>query len=147
MNTRGRSRSARRLRHVIEGSAHVGDHRLALGGSADGIGGELDVSQRPVHVLRVDNEHGDTDCTKPLDGIRWRSAGSTGEHEVGAGIDDLLHVDAVEAAHDRHVCRLGRVIGDVLNLADDAVAGAEREQDLGLGWGEEHDLLRFGLEA
>ena len=56
----------------------------------------------------------------------------------------LLDVDAVEPGDDRDVRRLGREVGDVLDLADDAVAGADREQDLGRGGRQRDDLLGFG---
>ena len=69
---------------------------------------------------------------------------AAGDDEVGLEADDLLDVDAVERRDDRERARLGREVRDVLDLGDDAVARAEREQDLGRGRGQRHDLLRFG---
>ena len=130
---------------LVECAAHVRDQ----GGPSAGrptAAAVRSISASAPSTSCVDHEHGNAERAKSFDGIGWRAAGATCEDEVGAGVNDLLDVDAVEAAHHRHVGRLGRVVGDVLDLADDAVAGAEREQDLGLGRGEGHDPLRFGGE-
>ena len=65
------------------------------------------------------------------DGIGRREAVAAGDHEVGLERDDLLDVDRVEGRDVRDRLGLRRVEGDVLALADDPVADAEREQRLG----------------
>ena len=81
-----------------------------------------------------------------VDGLGRRAEVAAGDDEVGAEADDLLDVDALEGGDDRERVGLGRVVLEVLDLGDDAVARAEREQDLGRGRGQRHDLLRLGRD-
>ena len=104
-------------------------------------------SSTPGHVGGIDRQDGDVRPAQLVDrGLRGQAV-RVGDDEVGAEGHDLLDVDALVGGHDRHGVGGRRVLGDVLDLADHAVAGADREQDLGGGRRERHDLLRLGRQV
>ena len=74
-----------------------------------------------------------------------REAEPAGDHEVGAGVDDLLGVDRGEGRDVGQGDGLGGEVAAVIGR-DDPVAGTEVEQDLGRGRGQRDDLLRRGRE-
>ena len=129
---------------LVEAGPHrrseVAGRRAVAGRVAD----ELDVVEDALDVRGIDRQHRDVRPAELVDrGLRGQAV-PVGDDEVGAEGDDLLDVDALVGRHDRQIVGGRRVVGDVLDLADGPVAGADREQDLGGGRRERHDLLRLG---
>ena len=75
-------------------------------------------------------------------GVKPRPPATT---RSGSSADDLLDVDGRERGHVGQVDRGLRVVAAIVGR-DDAVAGADLEQDLGRGRGQRHDDLRLGRE-
>ena len=118
--------------------------RIALAGR---LAGQLDVLQDAVDVRRVDSQDRQIEVAQLVDGVLRRAAVRADDDEVRIEANDLLDVDALIGGDDRDIGRLGRVIGDVVDLAHNAVARAQREQRLSLAGHERDDLLRLGLDG
>ena len=118
-----------------------------LGGPADGAADQLDVLGRAGDVGREDDQDRDAQVAQLLDGLGRVEVVAAGDHEVRAQRDDLLDVDRAELGDVGDGGGGLRVRGEVLHLADDAVAHAEREQRLGRGGGQRHDLRGLGRDG
>src|SRR6185369_9725718 len=107
---------------------------------------QLDAGETLGDRGRIADDHGDLRPTQLLDRRALGQSGAAGDDQVGAEGDDLLDVDAVEGRDLGNRRGLRREVGGVLDLADDAIAGADREQRLGRRRGEGDDLVRLGRD-
>ena len=98
-------------------------------------------------VGREHDQDRDAQVAQLLDGLGRVEVVAAGDHEVRAQRDDLLDVDGAELGDVGDGGGGLRVRGEVLDLADDAVANAELEQRLGRGGGQGHDLRGLGRDG
>ncbi len=137
----------RRRGHVVEGLPDGRVHRGRLVGPAHRPADQLDVLLGAGDVGREDDQDRDAEVAQLFDRLGGVEVVAAGDHEVRAQGDDLLDVHRAELGDVGDGGGGLRVGGEVLHLADDAVAHAEREERLGRGGGQGHDLRGLGRDG